>query len=218
MGSRTAGLEARISLTREELEATAAELIQQRKANAEAGQQIARLQATLEHERHAAEEKLALVDRAGQELREAFQALAADALSHNNQSFLQLAKASLERFQSEGRSDLEAKQKAVETLVAPIKDSLNKVDAQIQQMEIERGRAYGNAHESGPVVNRDSKRFAGGDWQPGEGTAGTLGAGPMGRNPVEAGSRDGGDDGVLRFRRANSPSRPKTGGSVRTWW
>jgi DNA recombination protein RmuC len=143
MGSRTAGLEARISLTREELEATEAELIQQRKANAEAGQQIARLQATLEHERHAAEEKLALVDRAGQELREAFQALAADALSHNNQSFLQLAKASLERFQSEGRSDLEAKQKAVETLVAPIKDSLNKVDAQIQQMEIERGRAYG---------------------------------------------------------------------------
>jgi DNA recombination protein RmuC len=143
MRSRTAALEARMSLTREELVTTEAELDGQRKSNAEAGQRLAGLQASLEYERRSAEEKLALVDRASQELRQAFHALAADALNSNNQSFLQLAKVSLERFQSEGRSDLEAKQKAVETLVAPIKDSLSKVDAQIQQMERERGRAYG---------------------------------------------------------------------------
>jgi DNA recombination protein RmuC len=143
MRLRTAGLEARMSLTREELANTQVELERQRNLNAEYGQQLAGLEATLEHERRSAEEKLALVDRASVDLRQAFQALAADALSSNNQSFLQLAKASLESFQSEGRSDLEAKQKAVETLVAPIKDSLNKVDAQIQQMEKERSHAYG---------------------------------------------------------------------------
>jgi DNA recombination protein RmuC len=143
MRMRAAGLEARMSLTREELATTHRELEQQRKLSAETSQRAAALQATLEHERRSSLEKLALVDRASEDLRQAFQALAADALKSNNQSFLQLAKASLERYQSESRSDLDAKQKAVETLVAPIKDSLNKVDAQIQQMERERGRAYG---------------------------------------------------------------------------
>ncbi len=141
--SRTAGLEARMSLTREDLAAAQAELERQRKLNAEASARAAALQATLDHERRSAQEKLALLDRASDELRQSFQALAADALKSNNQSFLQLAKTSLEKFQSEGRSDLEAKQKAVETLVAPIKESLNKVDAQIQQMEKERSQAYG---------------------------------------------------------------------------
>jgi DNA recombination protein RmuC len=140
---RTAGLTTRMSLTREELKATQAELERQRTLNADAGRRLAALEATLQHERRSAEEKLELVDRASQDLRQAFQALAADALKSNNQSFLQLAKTSLEKFQSEGRTDLEAKQKAVETLVAPIKESLNKVDAQIQQMEKERSQAYG---------------------------------------------------------------------------
>ena len=140
---RTAGLTTRMSLTREELKATQAELERQRTLNADAGRRLAALEATLQHERRSAEEKLELVDRASEDLRQAFQALAADALKSNNQSFLQLAKTSLEKFQSEGRTDLEAKQKAVETLVAPIKESLNKVDAQIQQMEKERSQAYG---------------------------------------------------------------------------
>jgi DNA recombination protein RmuC len=143
MRSRAAGLQARISLTREDLFGAQAELERQRNSNTELREQTARLGAALDHERQASAEKLALVTHASEELRQAFQALAADALKNNNQSFLQLAKTSLERFQSEGRSDLEAKQKAVETLVAPIKESLNKVDAQIQQMEKERGRAYG---------------------------------------------------------------------------
>jgi DNA recombination protein RmuC len=141
--NRTASLDARMSLTREELARTAADLEKQRKSNADLTARIARLEATLEHERSAAREKLDAVARAGDELRQAFQALAADALKSNNQAFLQLAKTSLERFQSEAESDLQAKQKAVENLVAPIKDSLAKVDAQIQQMEVERGRAYG---------------------------------------------------------------------------
>jgi len=97
----------------------------------------------LEHERVSAHEKLSTITHAGDELRQAFQALAADALRSNNQAFLQLAKTSLERFQTEARGDLDAKQKAVENLVAPIKESLNKVDAQIQHMENERSRAYG---------------------------------------------------------------------------
>src|SRR5207253_7233543 len=88
-----------------------------------------------------------LIDRASTELREAFQALASDALRSNNQSFLQLAKASLEKFQSEAKGELESRQKAVENLVAPIKESLNIVASQIQHTEKERSQAYGTLTE-----------------------------------------------------------------------
>ena len=45
--------------------------------------------------------------------------------------------------QTEARGDLENRQKAVADLVAPVRDSLNKVDEKIQQMEVARGDAYG---------------------------------------------------------------------------
>jgi DNA recombination protein RmuC len=65
-------------------------------------------------------------------------------LKSNNLSFLQIAQETLKRFQGEAKGDLEARQKAVADLVAPVRDSLTKVDAQIQQMEVARGEAYGD--------------------------------------------------------------------------
>src|SRR5882762_1623702 len=145
--SRQAGTHVRLSMIEKDLAAARSELVRQQEANAKLREQVAALESTLQHERKSSAEKLDLIDRATEELREAFQALASDALKSNNQSFLQLAKTSLEKFQSEAKGDLEARQKAVETLVAPIKDSLNKVDSQIQQMEKERSQAYGTLTE-----------------------------------------------------------------------
>ena len=144
---RSAGAETRLSMTERDLAATRSEVSRQQEAIAKLREQAAGLESTLQHEREASAEKLEIIDRASSELREAFQALASDALRSNNQSFLQLAKASLEKFQSEAKGDLESRQKAVENLVAPIKDSLNKVDSQIQQMEKERSQAYGTLTE-----------------------------------------------------------------------
>ena len=145
--SRYAGADVRLSLLEKDLAAARNEFTRQQEVNAQLREQTAALESTLQHERKSAAEKLDLLDRATEELREAFQALASDALKSNNQSFLQLAKTSLERFQSEAKGDLEARQKAVETLVAPIKESLDKVDTQIQQMEKDRSRAYGSLTE-----------------------------------------------------------------------
>lgn len=145
--SRSAVITARLSLLEKELATARTEFARVQEANARLREQAAALDATLTHEREAASEKLDLIDRATTELREAFQALASDALRSNNQSFLQLAKASLEKFQSEAKGDLDARKKAVETLVAPIKESLDKVDVQIQQMEKERSQAYGSLTE-----------------------------------------------------------------------
>src|SRR5271156_4540967 len=71
----------------------------------------------LEMERKTSTEKIELLTRAGENLQNAFKALAADALKSNNSSFLQIAQETLKRFQSEARGDLEARQKAVEDLV-----------------------------------------------------------------------------------------------------
>ena len=144
---RSAAAEARLALIEKDLLAARGEFSRLQEANSRLREQVAALDSTLQHERQSAAEKLDLIKRATDELREAFQALASDALKSNNQSFLQLAKASLEKFQSEAKGDLEARQIAVETLVAPIKDSLNKVDSQIQQMEKERSQAYGTLTE-----------------------------------------------------------------------
>jgi DNA recombination protein RmuC len=94
--------------------------------------------------RKANDEKIELLDRATTDLREAFQALSADALKSNNQAFLELARTSLERFQSEAKGDLKLRQEAVANLVAPIGESLRKVESQIQQIEKDRSEAYGD--------------------------------------------------------------------------
>src|SRR6202167_1057052 len=141
--SRTATLNTRLSLMEKELTGEKADLARLQQAYTEAVAGKARLESTLEAERKTSDEKDEFVTRASEELRNAFKAMASDALNSNSSSFLVLAKERLERFQTEARGDLENRQKAVADMVAPGRDSLNKVDAQIQQMEVARGNAYG---------------------------------------------------------------------------
>ena len=146
--SRTAGLQARLSLTEKELVGAKAELARLLQDQRQLVESRARLESALELERKTSTEKIELLakagDRAAQDLQNAFKALAAEALKSNNSSFLQIAQETLKRFQSEAKGDLDARQKAVADLVTPVRESLSKVDAQIQQMEIARGEAYGD--------------------------------------------------------------------------
>jgi DNA recombination protein RmuC len=101
-----------------------------------------RLETELEKERKAAGEKLALITEAQARLSDAFKALSADALKGNNQSFLELARTALEKFQETARGDLEKRQQAIEQLVTPVKSSLEKFDTKIQDLEKARVGAY----------------------------------------------------------------------------
>ncbi|HEV3416686.1 MAG TPA: DNA recombination protein RmuC [Pirellulales bacterium] len=100
------------------------------------------LATTLQKEREQTAEKLALLGDAEQKLTNAFKALAAEALSSNNQSFLNLANTTLEKFQASAKDDLEKRHLAIGAIVEPVKLSLDKVDAKIQALEANRAGAY----------------------------------------------------------------------------
>jgi DNA recombination protein RmuC len=141
--SRSAALSARLSVMEKELAAGRADLARLQQGYTELVAGKARAESALEAERKTNNEKIELITRASEELRNAFKAMAADALNSNNSAFLLIAEETLKRFQSQARGDLDARQKAVADMVAPVRDSLSKVDAQIQQMEVARGDAYG---------------------------------------------------------------------------
>ena len=103
----------------------------------------ARLEEALAKEREAAQEKLQLVTAARTEMENSFKALANSALESSNANFLELAKATLEKYQSQAKGELEAREKAVETLVKPIAESLKQVDEQVRELEKTRAQAYG---------------------------------------------------------------------------
>jgi DNA recombination protein RmuC len=146
--SRTATLHARLSLTEKELTEANSDVARLLLDQRELVESRARLESALASERKTSNEKIELLirtgDRAAVDLQNAFKALAADALKTNNSSFLEIAQETLRRFQSEAQGDLNARQKAVSDMVAPVHDSLKRVDAQIHQMEIARGEAYGD--------------------------------------------------------------------------
>jgi len=96
----------------------------------------------LHEERKASEEKLRLLAEAKERLANEFKVISGEALRNNNQSFLDLAKAALEKFQESARGDLDKRQTAIAEMVKPVRESLDKVDGRIQELEKARAGAY----------------------------------------------------------------------------
>jgi len=105
-------------------------------AQARNQKRIVQLSTTLELERRQSADRM-------QGLETTFNALSHDALQRNNQAFLQLAQETLKQFHIHAAADLTQKEKAVESLVGPIKEALQKAEQQIQSMEHARKEAYG---------------------------------------------------------------------------
>jgi DNA recombination protein RmuC len=119
-------------------------------ARARTGGEIVRLQTELEHEREGTAEKIAVLESARHDLETTMKALAADALRSNNESFLELA-----------RTQLEAKEKAVEHLVTPLKESLDRISQQTQLLESERQKAYGSLSQQLRLVAETQEHLRG---------------------------------------------------------
>jgi DNA recombination protein RmuC len=104
---------------------------------------LVRARADLEHEKALAEERLAAVNNAQERLSASFKALSAEALQANMAQLTELARAQLQVAQTEAKGDLEKRQQAVEQLVAPLKEQLGRVDAQLRGLDQERRESRG---------------------------------------------------------------------------
>ena len=111
-----------------------------------------------------------LVLRHRQNMATEFRALSAEALKSSNEEFLQLAATKLDGLQREAQNDLEQRQKAlqgdleqrqkaVEQLVAPLKESLDKVDTQVRTLEASRQKAYGELSSQVVTLTQTQERL-----------------------------------------------------------
>ena len=96
--------------------------------------EIAQMQA-----RHASlMTRLDETEKAQARFADSFKGVAAEALAHNNQNFLQLAKAVLEKAQEAAKSDLASRQDVIAESLKPLKESLDQVNAKMSDLEKER--------------------------------------------------------------------------------
>lgn len=103
---------------------------------------IAALETDLTNGRALLQEERDLLEKARAALTDTSKALSADALISNNQAFIDLAKSALATFQEGARGDLEARQKAVDQMIQPIRESLCKVDTKLGEIETQCVSSY----------------------------------------------------------------------------
>ncbi len=121
--------------------------------------ELVRARADLEHERARAEERLATVNDAQERLSSSFKALSAEALQSSLSQLTQIARSQLQAVQAEAKGDLEKRQHAVEQLVAPLKDQLSRVDAQLLALDRDRRESRGRLEAQLRTLNETGERL-----------------------------------------------------------
>jgi len=110
-------------------------------------QELGAANAALEAHLEEAVKAAKFLEQARDALADAFKALSADALRSNNQTFLELARATLEKTRQAAAGDLELRQQAIAAIVQPVRESLDKFDARVKEMEAARTGAYATLTE-----------------------------------------------------------------------
>ena len=124
---------------RDEHRRLSAELEGEKTAHAASRESLARASAHLE-----AIEKARADDATRQkDLERTFSALASDALKSSNAQFLQLAKETLSKTETTHAKELEKRQQAIEHLVKPLGEGLEKLGKFTNEIETKRVEAYG---------------------------------------------------------------------------
>ena len=118
------------------------------------------LQQEIDRERQSMAATKTLLDGAERQLRDAFQSLAAEALHANRGAFLDQAKATFEGFKQESTAQLEARHKAIDTLVQPIAESLKQVETKLGDTERTRVDSYARLAEQIAVLGTSTQTLA----------------------------------------------------------
>jgi DNA recombination protein RmuC len=121
--------------------------------------EAARLGAELEHQQRAAAEQQARNEDGEKRLREAFSALSRDALAQTSKEFMTLAETTLKQASTAADGDLAKRQQAIENMVNPLRDTLSKVENQMQSVERDRVGSYRALMEQVGTMRATSERL-----------------------------------------------------------
>ncbi len=102
----------------------------------------AQLAAQLQSQREAIELERKSLLEAKNALQDSFKSLAADALEGNNRQFLELAKTMLGKETEVAKMDLSKRQEAIDSMIKPFVDVLQRYQVQTQDLERERQKSY----------------------------------------------------------------------------
>lgn len=101
-----------------------------------------RLETEIDGELRHHDEQLEQLKSAREAFSEHFAALSQAALRQNSSQFLSLAEQNLKHHQTQAQSELKQRQQAIDNMVQPIREALNKTEQQIVNIEKERKAAY----------------------------------------------------------------------------
>lgn len=96
---------------------------------------VVRLQTELEKDRASFADRLKAYEAAETALRQSFQSLSAEALQTNNRAFLDLAESRLREAGTKTTADVDARKKAIEDLLAPMRKTLDDVEKELRDAE-----------------------------------------------------------------------------------
>jgi DNA recombination protein RmuC len=117
----------------------------------------AALEAQLLAERRAADEKAKTFEEMSSRAQDAFKSLSVDALRANMDEFLRVASLSMQQLREGASADLERRQKAIADLVTPVRESLDKVVGNVQELEKSRVGAYAALWQQVKALHEDTR-------------------------------------------------------------
>ncbi len=129
------------------------ELQAEKEARARAETQLTEAQRSIEEQRQ-------LLEHSRQKMSEAFQAMAAEALSKNSTDFLQLAKTALEATQAQTAGELDKRQEAIAGVVSPLREALQRYEKQVQELENARQKVAGSLEEQLRTLQKETSLLA----------------------------------------------------------
>ncbi|MBS1269582.1 MAG: hypothetical protein MAG794_00533 [Gammaproteobacteria bacterium] len=104
---------------------------------------LSRNQRELDRTRHELEREKEISRQRIESMEQTFANLSHNALERNNRMFLELAQQSFGKLQAQAKGDLGVREKAVEELVKPVREALDKTRREIQQLEKDRRQTHG---------------------------------------------------------------------------
>jgi DNA recombination protein RmuC len=110
--------------------------------------ELAVLRSQIKTEEQVERERQEALERAMAQLRGTFDSVAGASLRANSEVFLRLAREHLAQHQQAAQANLSAREKAIETMLAPIREALSKTEQQILRIEKERAETFGSLKTS----------------------------------------------------------------------